>query len=151
MDLTTLISSQADGRRSSSDRSGDESVVNMILVELKAMKSGWRAAFKSQVEVDRYKEQLLKACMENGINSIEQINAGLAHARRDESDFFPSVGKFVKWCKPEEHHEHIANRMATREFNANQKALEHKPKNREVGQRHIKEFLDKLKNQRGEQ
>ena len=44
------------------------------------MKTGWRAAFKSQKEVDNYKQQLLKACFESGVHTIEQIDKGLAEA-----------------------------------------------------------------------
>ncbi len=118
------------------------------MLELKSMKSGWRAAFKSQEELDRYKKQMIKACWENRVNTQEQLDRGLAKARIDESDFFPSVGKFIKWCKPPQHHEHLAMAKATREFNANQKLLEHKNRTPEVGKKaleKIKEMLGKKK------
>ena len=133
-----MISDQQDGQ-AKPDYSGSEQIVNKILVDLKAMKTGWRAAFKSQVEVDRYKEQLLKACVENGVNSIEMIERGLSAARMDESDFFPSIGKFIRWCKPVEHHEHIRMQQATREFRRD-RALP-KLRDPEVA----KEHLEKMK------
>ena len=138
-----MISSQRDGQEV--DHTSSEWVVNKILVELKACKTGWRAAFKSQVEVDRYKEQLLKACVEGGINKIEMIDRGLAEARRDESDFFPSIGKFINWCKPKEHYEHRAMRAATREFNANQKRLSHNKVNKDVGNAAIQNLKKSLR------
>ena len=39
--------------------------------------------------------------MEQGINSQAMIENGLRHARASGSDFLPSVGKFVKWCREE--------------------------------------------------
>ena len=39
--------------------------------------------------------------MEQGINSLEMIEAGLRRARASESDFLPSVGKFASWCREE--------------------------------------------------
>ena len=145
MDLTTLISSQQTGPED--DYSGGEKVVNQILVELKGMKTGWRAAFKSQAEVDRYKQQLLKACYEKGINTIELVNIGLEKARDDESDFLPSVGKFTNWCKPKkprEHHEHQAMTMAEKYSKKNRQAKrleDQSPERRkELARKHIAEM-----------
>ncbi len=30
---------------------------------------------------------------------MEQVNAGMRHARASESPFWPSHGQFIKWCK----------------------------------------------------
>ena len=39
------------------------------------------------------KKQWMLGFMEQGINSLEMIEAGLRRARASESDFLPSVGK----------------------------------------------------------
>lgn len=39
------------------------------------------------------------AFLENGITTMEQVNAGMRHARASESPFWPSHGQFIKWCK----------------------------------------------------
>lgn len=145
MNLKTLISSQQGTAKPEGYGEQAEAVVNKILVQLKNSKSGWRAAFKSQAEVDGYKEQLLQACFENGIRTEEMINVGLAHARKDPSDFLPSVGKFVTWCKPQHHHEHLAIEMATREHNANMKRLSHNKINKDVGNKAMLELRAKLR------
>lgn len=117
--------------------------MNRILAELKGMKTAWRAAFKSQVEVDRYKEQLLKACVENKVNSVEMIERGLSEARKDESDFFPSIGKFIKWCLPaEKDWEHKRIDAATIEFNK-ARALP-RPRNPDVGRKALDDLKRKL-------
>lgn len=96
MNLAKLISSQQVGQKASS--SNTENIVNQIMLSLKASKTGWRVGFKTENEVNLYKQELLKACIENKIDSIEKIEIGLAQARKDISDFFPSVGKFISWC-----------------------------------------------------
>ncbi len=145
MDLKTLTSSPKTGP----DYSGGEEVVNKILLELKAMKTGWRAAFKSQKEVDNYKQQLLKACFESGVHTIEQIDKGLAEARRDDSDFLPSIGKFINWCKPREHPEHRRMTMAEKYNKENREAkrLEDKSPERkkEIHEKNMAEARKKLR------
>lgn len=107
------MTSAAQAGQNQTQNQQSEDIVNKILAELKACKPGWRAAFKSQEEVDRYKVQLLKACVENGVKTMEQIEKGLAGARANTSDFFPSQGKFIEWCNgPKQHHEHAAMDMA---------------------------------------
>jgi hypothetical protein len=76
------------------------SLVNSLFKSLQAAYPGWRAAFKDDEALRLAKLTWVKAFMENGINTPEQIQLGMTKARRDESDFFPSVGKFMKWCNP---------------------------------------------------
>ncbi|MFL1906543.1 replication protein P [Plesiomonas shigelloides] len=44
------------------------------------------------------KRQWIAAFAENGITTKEQIAAGMRKARTVDSDFWPSVGKFIAWC-----------------------------------------------------
>jgi hypothetical protein len=75
-------------------------VGNRVFAELCQIKSAWRTAFRTKDEVKGYKLQLLRGMFENGINSMDLVERGLIEARKDPSDFLPSVGKFVAWCKP---------------------------------------------------
>ncbi|PSU83746.1 hypothetical protein C0W42_22415 [Photobacterium kishitanii] len=52
--------------------------------------------------------------MENGVVNIAQVQRGLSQARRQESDFFPSVGKFCSWCKGEPEWQSAFHRMLNR-------------------------------------
>ncbi|RXB29696.1 replication protein P, partial [Escherichia coli] len=38
---------------------------------------------------------------ENGITTMEQVNAGMRVARRQNRPFLPSPGQFVAWCREE--------------------------------------------------
>lgn len=117
-----MTSAAQAGQQDQDQSKQSEDIVNKILSELKACKPGWRAAFKSQEEVDRYKVQLLKACVENGVKTMEQIERGLAGARANTSDFFPSQGKFIEWCNgPKQHHEHAQMAMAVKYNKENRK------------------------------
>jgi hypothetical protein len=132
------ISTTQIGEAQASEQS--QIIVNQILKELRFCKTAWRSAFKSQLEVDGYREQLLKACVENNIHSQEQIDRGLSEARKDESDFLPGVGKFVQWCKKP----YVAPMYAAieqQEREENQNRLEHKPINKNVGREAIKQLL----------
>lgn len=44
------------------------------------------------------KRQWILAFAENGITTKEQLAAGMRVARSAETDFWPSVGKFISWC-----------------------------------------------------
>lgn len=45
------------------------------------------------------KRQWILAFAENGITSLEQVKAGMRMARQQATDFWPSCGKFIGWCK----------------------------------------------------
>ncbi|MGL5799391.1 MAG: replication protein P, partial [Plesiomonas sp.] len=47
------------------------------------------------------KRQWILAFAENGITTKAQLSAGMRVARTVESDFWPSVGKFIGWCNSE--------------------------------------------------
>ena len=73
--------------------------INNIFNQLKACFPAWRTAIKSQAELDVVKLTWAKALIEAKVSSMEQIGSGMAIARQSDVDFFPSVGKFIKWCK----------------------------------------------------
>lgn len=73
--------------------------INNIFSQLQACFPAWRTTIKSQAELDVIKLTWAKALIEAKVSSMEQIKSGMAMARQSELDFFPSVGKFIKWCK----------------------------------------------------
>ncbi len=86
------------------ERTGNDyaaSLINDLFKSLKAAKPGWRASIPDDKAEDLLKKTWVKAFIENRINTPEQLSAGMGKVRADDSDFFPSVGKFIKWCKPD--------------------------------------------------
>ncbi|MGP0719045.1 replication protein P, partial [Escherichia coli] len=59
-------------------------------------------ASKTPEEMNEMRRQWLLAFKENGITTMEQINAGMRVARKQEKPFMPSPGQFVAWCRSEE-------------------------------------------------
>lgn len=57
------------------------------------------ATIKTDEELNTLREQWVRAFAENGICNMDQINAGLAEARRLASPFLPSPGQFIEWCQ----------------------------------------------------
>ncbi|EHL5817281.1 phage replication protein [Escherichia coli] len=56
-------------------------------------------ANRDQNELNEIRRQWVLAFRENGITTMEQVNAGMRVARRQERPFLPSPGQFVAWCK----------------------------------------------------
>lgn len=52
-----------------------------------------------QNELNEIRRQWVLAFRENGITTMEQVNAGMRVARRQERPFLPSPDQFVAWCK----------------------------------------------------
>ncbi|WP_153448751.1 replication protein P [Vibrio algicola] len=76
-----------------------EYCMNVVLKELRSICPAWRNAIKTQAELDGVKKVWTKAFMENGIVSMSMVETGLQAARESSSDFLPSVGKFITWCR----------------------------------------------------
>jgi len=74
--------------------------INDIFKSLQASFPAWKQAFPSDKELSLAKKVWTKGLMESGITSLNEIKLGMRMARASGSDFFPSVGKFVGWCKP---------------------------------------------------
>jgi hypothetical protein len=73
--------------------------VNDLFKSLLVAYPAWRQAFPTDKELQLAKKSWIRAFVENGITAKEQVARGMMRARRDESDFFPSVGKFISWCR----------------------------------------------------
>lgn len=76
-------------------------VINGVFTQLLAAFPA-SLANRDQHEMNEIRRQWVMAFRENGITSMEQVNAGMRVARRQERPFLPSPGQFVAWCKAEE-------------------------------------------------
>ncbi|MCP4596160.1 replication protein P [Neptuniibacter sp.] len=76
-------------------------LVNKLFETLMEIKPAWRTMIPKPEDLNAQKAQFVRAFVENGIRSHEQVAMGVRQARKDPSDFFPSVGKFVSWCTPD--------------------------------------------------
>ncbi|MGE4957233.1 replication protein P, partial [Yersinia enterocolitica] len=54
---------------------------------------------KDQSDLNELRRQWVLAFIENGITSIDQVNAGMKIARQQATPFLPSPGQFIAWCK----------------------------------------------------
>lgn len=91
----------ADSETSAEQRSPDmfaAQIVNMILRELRGIHPAWRASIRSEQEYEMLKLNYVKAMMEQGVNTMAQVQRGLRMARANSSDFIPGPGKFCAWC-----------------------------------------------------
>jgi len=75
-------------------------VVNRLFAELQCIFPAWRQAWPSDKSLASAKRSWIKGFAAAGINTLEQIRFGLEQCRQSGSDFAPSVGRFIQWCKP---------------------------------------------------
>ena len=73
-------------------------IINGVLSQLLATFPA-SLANRDQNELNEIRRQWVLAFRENGITTMEQVNAGMRVARRQERPFLPSPGQFVAWCK----------------------------------------------------
>ncbi|APZ06972.1 phage replication protein [Kosakonia cowanii JCM 10956 = DSM 18146] len=73
-------------------------IINGLFVQLAA---AFPASLvnRSQEDVNEIRRQWVLAFKENGITSMEQVEAGMRMVRRQERPFLPSPGQFVAWCR----------------------------------------------------
>ena len=72
-------------------------IINGLFVQLAA---AFPASLvnRSQEDVNEIRRQWVLAFKENGITTLEQVEAGMRMVRRQERPFLPSPGQFIKWC-----------------------------------------------------
>ena len=73
-------------------------VINGVFTQLLAAFPA-SLANRDQHEMNEIRRQWVMAFRENGITTMDQVNAGMRVARRQERPFLPSPGQFVAWCK----------------------------------------------------
>lgn len=74
-------------------------IFNALFNALRAAFPASVHTFNDQAEFNELRRQWLMAFRENGITTMEQVNAGLRVARRQERPFLPSPGQFIAWCR----------------------------------------------------
>jgi hypothetical protein len=75
--------------------------INNVFARLKAIFPAWRSAYPDDAALAEAKKIWVLGFIDAGIGSTEQVAAGMRKARLSGMDFFPSVGKFIAWCKPQ--------------------------------------------------
>jgi hypothetical protein len=80
--------------------------INYCWREMKMAKKSWSKELKTEEDIKRYLRGLSKALIAGRIDSMEKLKYGLEAMYLDESDWLPSVGMFVKWCK-EGYNQHL--------------------------------------------
>lgn len=75
-----------------------KSIVDKVFDQLTLIFPAWEHNWKDKDQIIGVKKEWVKAFYENKISTIEQIKLGLAKARKVDSDFLPSCGKFISWC-----------------------------------------------------
>ena len=86
--------------------------MNELFRNLKGCFPAWGVHLKNTAIQDETKRQWLQSFRENGINSDALVKLGMIEARKQPTDFLPSAGKFVSWCKPTVHWQHRAQEKA---------------------------------------
>lgn len=92
-ELTNKVSDQA------------RQIVDSVFEQLSVIFPAYKSAFKGKTdqETERNialaKREWIKSFYENGINNTSLVKNGLIMARKSNSDFMPSCGKFINWCK----------------------------------------------------
>ena len=83
-----------------------KNIINQVFTQLSIIFPAWKHNWKSDDPsnpdkiLNLAKMEWTKAFNENGINTLDQVKFGFAKARKSESDFLPSCGKFISWCSP---------------------------------------------------
>lgn len=74
-----------------------ESVMNDLFKKLAA--SCPKLLTMTEDQLNTLKKQWIYGFVENGINTIEQIQDGMRAVRAKENGYLPSVGEFIAYCK----------------------------------------------------
>ncbi|MFV3386639.1 replication protein P [Pseudomonas sp. NY15364] len=98
--LPNLPAEQVQDNRARTPSAETAMIVNTLFDELKSIFPAWRQAWPNDAAEKRAKRTWVKGFMKSGIFTIEQLRYGIEACRTLETDFAPSVGKFVKLCTP---------------------------------------------------
>ena len=77
-----------------------KNIINKVFDQLAVIFPAWKNAWPSEKELSMAKLEWTKAFNENNISTLEQIKIGFTKARKVDTDFLPSCGKFISWCSP---------------------------------------------------
>ena len=76
-------------------------IINGVFSQLLATFPASPPANRDQNELNEIRRQWVLAFRENRITTMEQVNAGMRVARRQNRPFLPSPGQFVARCREE--------------------------------------------------
>lgn len=74
--------------------------VNRVMKTILANSPAWSVSLKGTDSINDYRQQLVKSFLENKITEMSQVELGLKRIRKEPTNFLPSVGQFIGWCKP---------------------------------------------------
>jgi len=74
--------------------------VNRVMKTILANSPAWSVSLKGTESINDYRQQLVKAFLENKIIQMSQVELGLKRIRKEPTNFLPSVGQFIGWCIP---------------------------------------------------
>ncbi|EOV4177733.1 replication protein P [Yersinia enterocolitica] len=74
-------------------------IFNELFRQLKAAFPALMTSIKDQSDLNELRRQWVLAFIENGITSMNQVDAGMKIARQQATPFLPSPGQFIAWCK----------------------------------------------------
>ena len=77
-----------------------KTIVDSLFDQLAFVFPAWKYTWDTEEKIKGAKKEWVKSFFENNISTKEQIAHGLKKARKMDSDFLPSCGKFVAWCTP---------------------------------------------------
>ena len=77
-----------------------KTIVDSLFEQLAFVFPAWKYTWDTEEKIKGAKKEWVKSFFENNISTKEQISHGLKKARKMDSDFLPSCGKFVAWCSP---------------------------------------------------
>lgn len=75
-------------------------VINRLFSELKSIFANFWTSGTKQAELETMKRTWMKAFIEANLTSWGKIEFGLKKCRSCESNFPPTPGQFIAWCKP---------------------------------------------------
>ena len=77
-----------------------EKLVDVLFTNLmQIFPAARQTALSTPADIAAAKRQWILAFAESGVTTLEQVKAGMRMARQQETDFWPSCGKFIGWCK----------------------------------------------------
>lgn len=77
-----------------------EKLVDVLFTNLmQIFPAARQTALSTPADIAAAKRQWILAFAESGVTTLDQVKAGMRIARQQETDFWPSCGKFIGWCK----------------------------------------------------
>ncbi|SDG86351.1 phage replication protein P [Pseudomonas flavescens] len=98
--LPNLPAAQVDDPRARKPTDETARIVNTLFDELRSIFPAWKQAWPNDAAEKRAKRTWVKGFMRAGVTTVEQLRYGIEACRLMDTDFAPSVGKFVKLCVP---------------------------------------------------